>query len=119
MNHKRLTACLLGGGLSALLCLVGSQIIHGNPPITWESVSVTVANRLLLGFVLAISAWQIPDLPHGALLGLILSLSVSIGFLPGRPTDFLLYTSAGALYGVLIEVLATHGFKAPRLRSQP
>lgn len=118
MYSKRLGTCLLGGALSALACLVGSQIIHGNPPISWETVSYTVANRLVLGFIIAISAWQ-PSYPlPGVLLGLIVSLSVSIGFLPDRPIDFVLYTLAGVVYGFIIESLATRVFKAPMIDTQ-
>ena len=113
MNKKRLLACMLGGVISAVICLVGRQIIFGFPEILWENIAATVANRLLLGFVIGISGWKINYLLHGAILGLILSLSVSIGFLPINILGFFLYTSAGILYGILIEWLATDVFKAP------
>jgi hypothetical protein len=104
---------MLGGVISALICLAGSQIIFGFPPITWETAAATIANRLLLGFVIGISGWRIHYLLHGALLGLILSLTVSVGFLPDQLLQFVLYTSAGVLYGLLIELLATRLFNAP------
>ena len=113
MYQKRLLACILGGVLSAIICIVGRQIIFGFPEITWENIAATVANRLLLGFVIGISCWRINYLLHGAILGLILSLSVSIGFLPSNLLGFLLYTSAGILYGIFIEWLSTDVFKAP------
>jgi hypothetical protein len=113
--NKRLAACLLGGGISALVCLIGAQIIHGNPPISWETVSYTMANRVLLGFIIGLSAWQLYYLVHGALLGLIVSLSVSIAFV-ARPMDFFLYTAAGVIYGVFIEFLSTRIFRAPMMR---
>jgi len=56
-----------------------------------------------MGFAIGISSWKIPDLMHGELIGLFLSLSVSIGFLPADLLSFGLYTTAGVLYGVLIE----------------
>jgi hypothetical protein len=113
MYQKRLLACMLGGVLSAVICIAGRQIIFGFPEITWENIAATVANRLLLGFVIGISCWRINYLLHGAILGLILSLSVSIGFLPGNLLGFFLYTSAGILYGIFIEWLSTDVFKAP------
>ena len=113
MYKKRLWACILGGVLSAVVCLVGRQIIFGFPEVTWENVAATVANRLLLGFAIGISCWRINYLLHGAVLGLIFSLSVSIGFLPGDLLPFFLYTTAGVLYGLVIEWLATDVFKAP------
>jgi hypothetical protein len=107
MAQKRILSCMLGGFISACICLVGSQIIFGFPGITWSTVSMTVANRLLLGFVIGISSWQLKHHLHGALLGLILSLTVSISFLPGEPLKFILYTGAGICYGVFIDWLAT------------
>jgi hypothetical protein len=104
---------MLGGVLSAVICIAGRQIIFGFPEITWENIAATVANRLLLGFVIGISCWRINYLLHGAILGLILSLSVSIGFLPGNLLGFFLYTSAGILYGIFIEWLSTDVFRAP------
>jgi len=113
MNSKRFWACMLGGLISAVICLVGRQIIFGFPEITWENVAATVANRLLLGFTIGISGWRLNHFLHGALLGFILSLSVSVGFLPDRLLEFALYTSAGSVYGVMIEWLSTDLLGAP------
>jgi hypothetical protein len=113
MYAKRLWVCLFGGILSAAICTVGAQIIYGFPGLTWEDSAATVANRLLLGLVIGISAWRLNHLLHGAALGFILSLSVSIGFLPHDLLGFLLFTLAGTVYGLLIEWLATDILKAP------
>ena len=113
MYRKRLLVCMLGGVLSAIICLVGKQIVYGFPEITWDVVAATVANRLLLGFVIGISCWRVNYLLHGAILGLIVSLSVSIGFFPSHTLGFFLYTPAGIVYGILIEWLSTDVFKAP------
>lgn len=112
MNKNRILTCLLGGFLSACICLIGSQIVFGFPVITWSTVSTTIANRLLLGFVIGISSWKVKHHLHGALLGLILSLTVSIGFLLGEILKFFLYTGAGICYGIMIDWLATDIFKA-------
>jgi hypothetical protein len=113
MYPKRLLVCTLGGGLSAIFCLVGKQIIYGFPEITWDALAVTMANRILLGFIIGISCWRINYLLHGAILGLIVSLSVSIGFFPDKILGFLLYTPAGIVYGIMIEWLATIALKSP------
>jgi hypothetical protein len=110
---KRLGACLLGGAISAGICLLGGQIVNGFHAITWEDAAAEVANRLLLGLVLALSGWRIPHLLHGAVLGLIVSLTVSIGFLPDDVLGFALYTAAGTVYGTGIEWLATGLLQAP------
>ncbi len=114
MSNNRILTCMLGGVISACICLVGIQIIFGFPGITWSTVSTTIANRLLLGFVIGISSWRIKHHLHGALLGLILSLTVSIGFLPEEILKFSLYTGAGIFYGILIDWLATDIFKSGR-----
>jgi hypothetical protein len=118
MFKRRLWVCILGGGIAAVFCLVGRQIIFGFPEILWENIAATVANRLLLGFVIGISGWRINYLLHGAVLGLILSLSVSIGFIADNLLGFSLYTAAGVFYGVMIEWLATVVFKAPMTNLQ-
>ena len=111
---KRIHYCMIGSLICAGICLAGSQIIFGFPRITWSTVSMTVANRLLLGFVIAISAWEVPKHWHGAALGLILSLTVSVGFIPGEVLKFVLYTSAGVVYGIFIDWFASDLLKAPK-----
>ena len=113
MYRKRLLVCTFGGVLSAIFCLVGKQIIYGFPEITWNVLAVTMANRVLLGIIIGISNWRVNYLLHGAILGLIVSLSVSIGFLPENILGFFLYTLAGIVYGIMIEWLATIVFKSP------
>lgn len=113
MCKRRHWACVLGGFISAAICLVGRQIIFGFPDVTWENVAATVANRLLLGLAVGISCWRISHLVHGAVLRLIFSLSVSIGFLPAELLPFFLYPAAGTFYGLLIEWLSTDVLKAP------
>ena len=113
MYQKRLLVCTFCGVLSAVICLIGKQIIYGFPEITWNVLAVTIANRILLGFIIGISCWSINYLLHGALLGLIVSLSASIGFLPGNILGFFLYTPAGIVYGIMIEWLSTIVFKSP------
>lgn len=114
MNTKRLWICLLGGVVSAVFCVLGRQIIYGFSEITMQTIAHTVANRLLLGFMIAISCWRINHLVHGALLGFLFSLSVSIGYLPDGMIDFVAYNLAGTFYGVLIEWLSTDLFSAPK-----
>jgi hypothetical protein len=115
MMNKRILYCLLGGIISACICLGGSQIIFGFPKIEWSTISMTVANRLLLGFAIGISSWKLKHHLHGGLLGLIFSLSVSIGFFPDDLLKFILYTSAGVFYGILIDWLATDVLNAPKM----
>jgi hypothetical protein len=119
MYQRRFIVCMLGGVLSAALCILGHQVIYGFPKITWDSLAMTVANRLLLGFVIGISCWRINYLLHGAIVGLIVSLSVSIGFVSDNGLGFLLYTPAGIVYGILIEWFSSVVFKSPMKAFEP
>ena len=114
MNTKRVLICILGGAISAAFCVLGRQVIYGFTEIRMETIAHTVANRLLLGFVIGISSWRINHLVHGAVLGFLFSVSVSIGYLPGGLIDFVAYTLAGTFYGVLIEWLSTNLFSVPK-----
>jgi hypothetical protein len=113
MYKKRLLICLVGGLVAGALCLAARQIIFRAPDVTWDAVAYTVANRILLGFAIALSGWRINRFSHGAIVGLLVSFSVSLGFLFSDPVRCAAYTAAGALYGLLIEWFASDVFKAP------
>ena len=113
MYKKRLLVCLVGGLVAGALCLAARQIIFQAPEVTWDAVAYTVANRILLGFAIALSGWKINRLAHGAIVGLLVSFSVSLGFLFSDPVRFAAYTAAGALYGLLIDWFASDVLKAP------
>jgi hypothetical protein len=52
---------------------------------------------------------------HGAFVGLIVTLSYSIGMIPQALVPFALYTALGVLYGLFIELFATKLCKAPAI----
>jgi formate-dependent nitrite reductase membrane component NrfD len=66
----------------------------------------------MLGFIIGISNLKMNFLLHGALIGFLVSLITSIPFLEGGITGFLFFTTAGIIYGILIELFATKVFKA-------
>jgi len=66
----------------------------------------------MLGFIIGISSLKMNFLLHGALIGLLVSLITSIPFLEGGIIGFLLFTTAGIFYGILIELFATKIFKS-------
>ena len=113
MYKKRPLVCLVGGLVGGAVCLAGRQIIFRAPDVTWDAVAYTVANRILLGFAIALSGWRINRLAHGAIVGLLVSFSVSLGFLFSDPVRGAAYTAAGVLYGLLIEWFASDIFRAP------
>jgi hypothetical protein len=112
MNKKRLMACLLGGLISAGICLSGAYLRGMIKDMPFFTLAGAIFNRLLIGFVIAISGWRIHYLLHGAAIGFIVSLVSSLRLLPGDATSFVMYTAAGIFYGILIEFLATKIFRA-------
>lgn len=109
---KRLWLSLLAGAVCAAICAVGKLFL--NPAITLPVLLASaVGNRLLLGFVIGISRLKMNYLRHGALIGLLVSLSYSIGTLAEKNLEgFVIYTMVGVVYGVVIELFVTKGCKA-------
>ena len=112
MNIKRLVICIIGGMVAAAIC-IGGMAAGGRVELTPMLVASGIGNRILIGFVIGISKWKIQYLLHGALIGFLVTLSSSIGILFTSMQGFLLYTAAGIVYGLLIELFATKVFKAP------
>lgn len=111
MDTRRLLICLAGGVVAAGICIAGMKS-GGNVSLTTAVLLSTIGNRILIGFVIGISSWRIHYLLHGALIGLIVTLSTSVVILPQNIKGFILYTLAGIVYGLLIELFATKVFKA-------
>jgi len=111
MNKKRLIICLIGGVISSIICATGMKLTNASATIPIILAS-GIGNRILIGFVIGISRWKINYLFHGAILGLVVTLSTSMGLLAQNIIGFIIYTSAGIIYGILIEIFSTKIFKA-------
>jgi len=74
-----------------------------------------ILNRGMIGFAIGISGLKrFNFLLHGAIIGLVVSLLMSIyPLVTGDIVAFLLLELAGAIYGLLIELVVTKLFKAP------
>ncbi|MBW2030194.1 MAG: hypothetical protein JRJ03_12070 [Deltaproteobacteria bacterium] len=72
----------------------------------------SIGNRILIGFVIGISSWRIHYMVHGALMGLIVTFSMSVGILSQSITGFVRFTVAGIIFGFLIDLFATKVFRA-------
>ena len=112
MNVKRVVICIIGGMIAAAIC-IGGMASSGRTELTAMVIASGIGNRILIGFVIGISNWRINYLLHGALIGFMVTLSSSIGILFTSTQGFLLYTAAGIVYGLLIELCATKVFNAP------
>ncbi len=112
MNNKRLLICTTGGVIAGIICLVGGHLTGNIKELAFSEVAPTFFNRIMLGFVIGISTIKINYLLHGILIGFLISLISSIGFTGPDLTGFILFTTAGIIYGFLIELFATRIFKA-------
>jgi hypothetical protein len=110
MRVKRLAACMLGGVTGACICVGGGFVLGKVSTISTLVLAGSIFNRLMIGFVIGISQLKINYILHGALIGLLVSLVSSIGFINDVST-FALYTGAGMFYGILTEIIATNVFK--------
>jgi len=112
MSKKRLIVCVIGGIIAGFICIMGIKST-GRMELTTPIILSTFGNRILIGFVIGISCWKMNYLLHGALMGLIVTLSASIIIIFDSLSGFWMYTIAGVIYGLLIELCATKLFKAP------
>jgi hypothetical protein len=111
MYAQRLIICMIGGAVAAAIC-IGGMYAGGQVSMSAALILSTAGNRLLIGFVIAVSGWRIHYLLHGALIGLIVTLSTAVVIIPQDLKGFLYFTIAGVLYGTLIELAATRLFNA-------
>jgi len=109
---KRVLICTIGGLIAAVICSTGGMLTGNISELSFLAIAGLFVNRIMIGFVIGISRLRINYLFHGALIGLLISLIISISFLPSNITGFLLFTGAGIIYGLLIELFATKIFKS-------
>jgi hypothetical protein len=112
MKNKRLLICTIGGIVAGLICSAGGHLSGNISELSFFTLAPTFFNRVMLGFIIGISSLKMNFLFHGALIGLLVSLITSIPFLEDGITGFLFFTTAGIIYGILIELFATRVFKA-------
>jgi hypothetical protein len=112
MRNKRLLICTIGGIIAGLICTAGGHLSGNIQELSFFTIAPTFFNRVMLGFIIGISSLKMNFLFHGALIGLLVSLITSIPFLEGGYIGFLFFTTAGIIYGILIELFATKVFKA-------
>ena len=115
ISAERLIIALAGGIVAGLICAFFS-IKNVKPEQKTMVFWSVLLNRIFIGFVIGISAWQINWVLHGILLGVIgsLPMSVPLIFTPKAGAKImLLYTMGGAVWGFLIELFTTVVFNAP------
>ena len=98
--------------IAAAIC-IGGMASGGRVELTPIIISTGIGNRILPGFVIGISNWRINFLLHGAIIGFLVTFSLSVGIIFTSLQGFAMYTVAGIIYGVMIELFATKVLKAP------
>lgn len=96
------------GVVSWLWAMLGGNIFP------WSGVVAVILMRTLMGFVIGISGWQVGWWLHGLLIGLL--FGVPSGFTAIWTgygwTGFGYTIGSGILFGFLIELITSFGFKA-------
>ena len=109
MSAKRVILSTLLGVVAGIVCYLLSK---NEMAIDQAMMAGMVLNRTLIGFVIGISGWKkIPYLLHGMIIGLIVTSLMAV-YAPFMGAIMLLI--AGAVYGLLIELIITKLLKAPK-----
>lgn len=106
----RIIVATVLGAIFGVVCYLGYQ---SKPDVAVGSAMIAgiIANRALIGFAIGISNiknwfW------NGLIVGLVISVGSSIyPLVEGDWLGFLLFTGAGIVYGILIEVVTSLLFK--------
>jgi len=112
MKNKRLLICTIGGLVAGIICSAGGLLSGNIAEFSFFAIASPFFNRLMLGFFIGISRLKINYLMHGILIGFLVSFINSVSFLENNLSGFLFFTTAGIIYGLLIELVATKVFKA-------
>jgi hypothetical protein len=110
----RIVAATILGAVAGIVCW---QLGKSSEKITLDLPMILgiIANRTLLGFIIGISGLRgLNYLVHGVIIGLVATIPMSIYPLAGGDVvSFALLEAAGAVYGLLIELVVTRLLKAP------
>jgi hypothetical protein len=106
---RRLIATTSFGVLAGIFCWQGGASV--GIAYTPAMIAGTILNRGFIGFAIGISALRLNYLAHGAVLGMLGSLPMAV--FAGSTQNAMTLVVYGALWGLLIEVLATWALRAP------
>src|SRR6056297_3848060 len=115
MKYKRLIASLILGAISGIFCIIGvRQRIPDQGALPSITIYLTGAwyNRVILGMLIGLASeiklWKSKDnLINAALRGAILGVFVSLGFALFQQFSQPTFIGAGAMFGAIIDALAT------------
>ncbi len=104
MRGMRLLLTTALGFVFGVVCwLLASS---GQPSMPAGMAWSIIFSRVLIGFVIGISAWKINYMLHGIILGFIVSIPMALGSLSFQGIKIFLGTLImGIIYGFLIELI--------------
>jgi len=120
MTTKRFyIAVLTGIILGIIACLIAGAV--SPEPLAKKVLANIFVSRVLIGFVIGISACKMNWLLHGLLMGLIVGLPFSLSVMaqpvPGMGKWGILFLTwaLGIVYGFIIELVTSVFFKAKKV----
>lgn len=115
MPLKRIYIASLMGVLAGIVCC---YFATDGQPTAMKLMANIFTGRVLIGFVIGISALKMNWALHGALIGMIVSIPASFGAMMGASAQygkwelFLMTLVMGIIYGIVIELFTSVFFKA-------
>jgi hypothetical protein len=115
MSFKRVFIATLIGVLAGVACCLLSS---SGGPLPLKVMASIFTGRMLIGFVIGISALKLNWALHGAFIGLVVSVPSAFGAMMsanaqfGKYEMFFMFLVAGIVYGFIIELVTSVFFKA-------
>jgi len=105
---KRLIWAIILGMVFGAICVYLGKGPVSKMPNASAIMLCTFLNRAIIGLLIGVSAWKMPWVLHGIILGFVGSLPIAV-----FPHTFFILSLAGIVWGFLIELLLNLVFKAP------
>ncbi len=112
--RKRILIATILGLIAGLICVTGGKLMFGMT-FTPLALLFVMTSRLMIGFVIGISALRLPWLQHGAFIGLIIGFPFPVYDLitgQGLLISFAAFVMS-IVFGISIEFVTTFVFNAP------
>ena len=115
VDSKRIIIALILGFFAGLLCYIGGFLFGVGYDYTIFQIINVFVNRMLIGFVIGISALEMRWYIHGLVIGEIVGLPYFFYDLIAGAYPFLLFTVLffSGVFGILIEYFTSFVFNTP------
>ena len=114
---KRIIVASTLGLITGLLCYWGGKMT--GLEFTTGMALGTIFNRIVIGFLIGVSAWKLGWALHGIVMGAIGGSPLWLGVIESGFGDVLLLLVFSIVWGFLIELITSKVFKAPQAGASP